>query len=44
MDKGRKERALSVVAFFFGSLMSEGILGWAIEMRAAWRADLRGEA
>jgi hypothetical protein len=25
MGKGRKERALSAVAFFFGSLMSGGI-------------------
>jgi len=33
-----------MVAFFFGFLMSGGILGWAIEMRAVWRAELRGGA
>jgi hypothetical protein len=34
MGKDRKGRALSVVEFFFGFLMSGGILSWAIEMRA----------
>jgi len=28
----------------FGSLVGGGILGWAIEMRAVWRAELRGGA
>ena len=28
----------------FGSLMSGGIFSWAIEMRAVWRAELRGGA
>ena len=28
----------------FGSLVGGGILRWAIEMRAVWRAELRGGA
>ena len=28
----------------FGFLVGGGILGWAIEMRAVWRAELRGGA
>jgi hypothetical protein len=44
VDEGRKKRALSRGKFFFAYLMSGGILSWAIEMRAVWRAELRGGA
>jgi hypothetical protein len=33
-----------MVEFFFGSLMSGGILSWAIERRTVWRPELRGGA
>ncbi len=44
MGKGRKGRALSVVEFFFGSDERRDFEVGAIEMRAAWRAELRGGA
>jgi len=40
---GRKELCQGG-EFFFGFLMSGGILSWAIEMRAVWRAEPRGGA
>ena len=39
---GRKE--LCQGGSSLGFLMSGGILSWAIEMRAVWRAELRGGA
>jgi len=44
VGEGRKKRALSRGGVLFAYLVSGGILRWAIEMRAAWRAELRGGA
>jgi hypothetical protein len=42
VGEGRKKRALSRGGVLFWALMSGEILSWAIEMRAVWRAELRG--